>query len=209
MNTSQLALARLKKKKVKHSNPLKISTRGKSIGIQHSTKTTQKPNTTSTNPEAHIHRQNRWEGGDKEGGIGSSPSASGSTFLVGNRPVKVCKKLALSVCEDMRLPQRSMAYGWDEWNGDSKISGGATKVWGHSSAREPLGLYAGSRIPHIYMHKTHFFCDCVAFQTWGHKTIKTQDGTTTPKCCATKQEEHWLECPTVEMQNGCIQVFKW
>lgn len=28
---------------------------------------------------------------------------------MGNRPVKVCKKLALSVCEDMRLPQRSMA----------------------------------------------------------------------------------------------------
>ena len=64
------------------------------------------------------------------GGVGSSPSASGSTFFVGNRPVKVCKKLALSVCEDMRLPQRSMAYGWDEWNGDNKVSGGATRVWG-------------------------------------------------------------------------------
>lgn len=55
----------------------------------------------------------------------SPPGASGSTFFVGNRPVKVCKKLALSVCEDMRLPQRSMAYGWDEWNGDNKVSGGA------------------------------------------------------------------------------------
>jgi hypothetical protein len=30
-----------------------------------------------------------------------------------NRLVRVNKKLALSVCEDMRLPQRSMAYGWD------------------------------------------------------------------------------------------------
>ncbi len=69
-------------------------------------------------------RLKRW------GGVGSSPSASGSTFFVGNRPVKVCKKLALSVCEDMRLPQRSMAYGWDEWNGDNKVSGGATGVWG-------------------------------------------------------------------------------
>ena len=39
----------------------------------------------------------------------------GSTFLVGNLPVKDCKKLALSVCEDMRLPERSMAYGWDGW----------------------------------------------------------------------------------------------
>lgn len=57
------------------------------------------------------------------GGVGSSPGASGTTFFVGNRPVKVCKKLALSVCEDMRLPQRSMAYGWDEWNGDNKVSG--------------------------------------------------------------------------------------
>lgn len=63
------------------------------------------------------------------GRIGSSPSASGSTFFVGNRPVKVCKKLELSVCEDMRLPQRSMAYGGDEWNGDNKISGGATRAW--------------------------------------------------------------------------------
>lgn len=35
-----------------------------------------------------------------------------STFLVGKRPVNVCKKLALSVCDDMRLPLRSMAYGW-------------------------------------------------------------------------------------------------
>lgn len=64
------------------------------------------------------------------GGVGSCPGASSSTFLVGNRPVNVCKKLALSVCEDMRLPQRSMAYGWDEWNGDNKVSGRATGGWG-------------------------------------------------------------------------------
>lgn len=69
------------------------------------------------------------EASTEVGGVGSSPSASGSTFFVGNRPVKVCKKLALSVCEDMRLPQRSMAYGWDEWNGDNKVSGGATRPW--------------------------------------------------------------------------------
>lgn len=73
------------------------------------------------------------------------PSASGSTFLVGNRPVKVCKKLALSVCEDMRLPQRSMAYEWDEWNGDSKVSGGATAVWGyiHHSTQAVCTVCAG------------------------------------------------------------------
>lgn len=70
------------------------------------------------------------EASTEVGGVGSSPSASGSTFFVGNRPVKVCKKLALSVCEDMRLPQRSMAYGWDEWNGDNKVSGGATGAKG-------------------------------------------------------------------------------
>lgn len=63
------------------------------------------------------------------GGLGSSPGARSSTFFVGNRPVNVCKKLALSVCEDMRLPQRSMAYEWDEWNGDNKVSGGATGGW--------------------------------------------------------------------------------
>lgn len=82
------------------------------------------------------------------GGVGSSPSASGSTFFVGNRPVKVCKKLALSVCEDMRLPQRSMAYGWDEWNGDNKVSGGAKGyvVASFSSAHSEY-VSAGSHTP--------------------------------------------------------------
>lgn len=71
-----------------------------------------------------VRSANRWAGGV------FCPSASGSTFFVGNRPVNVCKKLALSVCEDMRLPQRSMAYGWNEWNGDNKVSGRATGGWG-------------------------------------------------------------------------------
>lgn len=34
-----------------------------------------------------------------------------STFLVGKRPVNVCKKLDVSVCEDIRLQLRSIAYG--------------------------------------------------------------------------------------------------
>lgn len=34
-----------------------------------------------------------------------------STFLVGKRPVNVCKKLDVSVCEDIRLQLRSTAYG--------------------------------------------------------------------------------------------------
>lgn len=70
------------------------------------------------------------KGSKSGGGVGSCPGARSSTFFVGNRPVNVCKKLALSVCEDMRLPQRSMAYGWDEWNGDNKVSVGATGGWG-------------------------------------------------------------------------------
>lgn len=83
--------------------------------------------------QRHTSTDKTGEEASKEGGgVGSSPSASGSTFFVGNRPVKVCKKLALSVCEDMRLPQRSMAYGWDEWNGDNKVSGGATGAWGRT-----------------------------------------------------------------------------
>lgn len=96
-------------------------TRGSSGDIQHSTRP---PNTTWTSPRATHSQTRQARRRVKEvGGVGSSPGASGSTFFVGNRPVKVCKKLALSVCEDMRLPQRSMAYGWDEWNGDNKVSG--------------------------------------------------------------------------------------
>lgn len=40
-----------------------------------------------------------------------------STFLVGKRPVNVCKKLDVSVCEDIRLQLRSIAYGveMNEW----------------------------------------------------------------------------------------------
>ncbi len=49
----------------------------------------------------------------RRGGGRLQPSGNWvSTFLVGKRPVNVCKKLVLSVCDDMRLPLRSMAYGW-------------------------------------------------------------------------------------------------
>lgn len=46
-----------------------------------------------------------------------------STFLVGNRPVNVCKKLDVSVCEDIRLQLRSVAYGveMNEWWQDIKV----------------------------------------------------------------------------------------
>lgn len=104
-------------------------TRGRSVtySIQQDSTTTKY----NINQPRGTHPQTRQVEEDKRWlRVGSSPSASGSTFFVGNRPVKVCKKLALSVCEDMRLPQRSMAYEWDEWNGDSKVSGGATRDWG-------------------------------------------------------------------------------
>lgn len=52
------------------------------------------------------------EGAVEEAAVAPPPPGRVSTFLVGKRPVKVCKKLALSVCDDMRLPLRSMAYGW-------------------------------------------------------------------------------------------------
>lgn len=103
---------------VLHQNPGHVNNKRQVTDIQHSTRLHHHQNTTSINSEGHIYRQDR-RGGEQIGGFGSCPGASGSTFFVGNRPVNVCKKLALSVCEDMRLPQRSMAYGWDEWNGDN------------------------------------------------------------------------------------------
>lgn len=104
-----------------HFTLKKKKKRGSSGDIQHSTRP---PSTTWTSPRATHSQTRQARRRVKEvGGVGSSPGASGSTFFVGNRPVKVCKKLALSVCEDMRLPQRSMAYGWDEWNDDNKVSG--------------------------------------------------------------------------------------
>lgn len=46
-----------------------------------------------------------------------------STFLVGKRPVNVCKKLDVSVCEDIRLQLRSIAYGvkMNEWRDNIKV----------------------------------------------------------------------------------------
>lgn len=46
-----------------------------------------------------------------------------STFLVGKRPVNVCKKLDISVCEDIRLQLRSIAYGvkMNEWRDNIKV----------------------------------------------------------------------------------------
>lgn len=114
---------------------------------------------------------NRWVGVEGWGGVGSCPGASGSTFFVGNRPVNVCKKLALSVCEDMRLPQRSMAYGWDEWNGDNKVSGGATRGWGCT-------LYPSTQNVCLQddtqMHTKHFCKHWhIHFHRWRH--MWTQD----------------------------------
>lgn len=45
-----------------------------------------------------------------------------STFLVGKRPVNVCKKLDVSVCEDIRLQLRSTAYGVKMMNDERTLT---------------------------------------------------------------------------------------
>lgn len=116
------------------------------------------------------------------GGVGSSPGASGSTFFVGNRPVKVCKKLALSVCEDMRLPQRSMAYGWDEWNGDNKVSGGATKAWSCTFFLITQGnSSAGSHTP--LLHTFVISCTDLSHMKTPNKDRGHRTGSQHMECC--------------------------
>lgn len=130
---------------------------------------------TSTDKTGEEEEDKRWLG------VSSSPSASGSTFFVGNRPVKVCKKLALSVCEDMRLPQRSMAYEWDEWNGDSKVSGGATREWGCTfflSTQAKRACWV-TQPPHT--HTRTLLWSVGYFHTWRRKTTDTGQGHSTWK----------------------------
>lgn len=76
---------------------------------QHPTRP-QPPHQTPSSQKRHT--RHRSERAVEEAVVAPPPPCRVSTFLVGKRPVKVCKKLALSVCDDMRLPLRSMAYGW-------------------------------------------------------------------------------------------------
>lgn len=103
------------------------------------------------------------------------PSASGSTFFVGNRPVKVCKKLALSVCEDMRLPQRSMAYGWDEWNGDSKVSEEATGVWELSAAQRQRHVLGRTHTRHTCIKPVVICCTYSSYMETSNTLDTGQD----------------------------------
>lgn len=153
--------------------------------IQHSTRLlNHKTQHQSFQQQTLRTRQARRQSKTWAGWCSSLPSASGSTFFVGNRPVKVCKKLALSVCEDMRLPQRSMAYEWDECNGDNKVSGGATR-WGcpfflpQSTETSVCWVFCFV----LFLHILDIF---VITHTYSHmrtQNSKTQDRDTTPEYC--------------------------
>lgn len=105
-----------------------------SITTQHSQRDTQSAShkTTTTTPNTIQSRatdKTQAEGAVEEAAVAPPPPCRVSTFLVGKRPVKVCKKLALSVCDDMRLPLRSMAYGWGWMEGWQQISVKDRSVW--------------------------------------------------------------------------------
>lgn len=74
-----------------------------------------------------------------------------STFLVGKRPVNVCKKLDVSVCEDIRLQLRSTAYGveMNEWWENINIAGMTAKPK-HCIVLEQAGTVA--QRPSLLLH---------------------------------------------------------
>lgn len=79
-----------------------------------------------------------------------------STFLVGKRPVNVCKKLDVSVCEDIRLQLRSTAYGvkMNEWRDNINVCSGWLCSW-RIMYKFKTEFYYGFK-NHLFYCSSHF-----------------------------------------------------